>query len=461
MIKVFTLLIGLLPFCNSAWAQDKPNIIIYLADDLGWKDVGFNGAKVVKTPNLDELANEGMVFENAFIASPACAPSRAALLTGLMPARNGAEANHTYPKMGIEVLTKRLQGNGYKIYAFGKVAHGKMNNDCGWDFYDSQLRNLEENVKDFFEKTDVDGPICVMIGDYRPHVPWTVENTYDPKKVDLPVYLIDTKETREHRSRYYSDISGFDKTMGENLEFLESILGENTITVVSSDHGGQWPFGKWNLYDDGIRTPLIIKWKGEIQEGKRTKAMVGWIDILPTLLDITGAEIPDLLDGKSFLKVLEGETDEFRNEIFTTHSGDGIYNVYPIRSVRTNRFKYIKNLLPDCYHTNHSDLLRKDGAGAYWDSWAMAAESDKSAAGIISKYYQRPAEEFYDLQNDPNEQNNLINDPSFQEDINKLKQMLVNWMLMQGDNGVVFKAPYPLSKPKPDKALINKLKNKK
>ena len=456
-IVIFILLLGF-----SGLAQNQnPNIIIYLADDLGWKDVGFNGAKVVKTPNLDQLAKEGVVFENAFIASPACAPSRAALLTGLMPARNGAEANHTYPKPGIEVLTKQLQNNGYKVYAFGKVAHGKMNNECSWDYYHKQPVNLDKNVKVFFEETKVEGPVCVMIGDRRPHVPWTTENIYDPEKVDLPYYLIDTKETREHWARYYSDITGFDKTLGKNLSFLNDILGDNTITLMTSDHGGQWPFGKWNLYDDGIRTPLVIKWKGKITEGKRTKAMVSWVDILPTLLDLTRSETPRFLDGKSFAKVLKGESNEFRNEIYTTHSGDGVFNVYPIRSVRTLRYKYIKNILPDCYHTNHSDLLRKDGAGAYWDSWDEAAKTDKRAADIIAKYYQRPAEEFYDLENDPDEQNNLINHPNYQTEIKELKLKLTEWMFMQGDKETVFRKPYPLSEPKPDKALIEELKNKK
>ena len=168
MKHIFILFLLLFSVVIGSKAQQKPNIIIYLADDLGWKDVGFNGAKVVKTPNLDAFAQQGMVFDNAFIASPACAPSRAALLTGLMPARNGAENNHTYPKSGIGVLTKQLQGNGYKVYAFGKVAHGKMNEECDFDFYHKQPINLDKNVKDFFTKTKVDGPVCLMVGDRRP-----------------------------------------------------------------------------------------------------------------------------------------------------------------------------------------------------------------------------------------------------------------------------------------------------
>ncbi|MCK5277021.1 MAG: sulfatase-like hydrolase/transferase, partial [Cyclobacteriaceae bacterium] len=268
------------------------------------------------------------------------------------------------------------------------------------------------------------------------------------------------KETREHRGRYYSDITGFDKTFGEIIDFTKDILGEKTLVLMTSDHGGQWPFGKWNLYDDGIRTPLVVKWSGKTPDGKRTSAMVSWIDILPTLLELTGSETPQNLDGKSFAKVLTGETDNFRDVIFTTHSGDGIFNVYPIRSVRTKRYKYIRNLLSDCYHTNHSDLLRNDGRGGYWDSWDELAKTNISASSIIEKYYQRPAEEFYDLQNDPDEQNNLIGYEKYKKQTYEMRKLLDEWMNEQGDKETVFSTPYPLNGPKPDKQMIERLRNK-
>ena len=444
--------------CNTTINNSsKPNIIIYLADDLGWKDVGFNNAKVVKTPNIDKLASEGMVVNNAFVASPACAPSRAALLTGLMPARNGAENNHTYPKEEINLLTKKLQQNGYKIYAFGKIAHGKMNPECGFDYYNKQLIYLEENVKNFLNRSNIEGPICIMIGDRRPHVPWTEKNIYNPETVDLPEYFIDTKQTREHRARYYSDISGFDKTLGGILDFLEDRLGKNTFTLMSSDHGGQWPFGKWNLYDDGIRTPLIIKWPDKIQANTSTNAMVSWIDIFPTLIELTGSKNEEDIDGKSFLKVLMGKSETFRDEIFTTHNADGVFNIFPIRSVRTKKYKYIRNFFYHCYHTNHSDLLRKDGAGEYWNSWYESSIQNKKAKQIISKYYIRPPEEFYDLLNDPNEQNNLIDNKNHRGKIIQMRFKLDQWMKKQKDQVNLSYTPYPITEPIPKKLKIEEL----
>ena len=138
--------------------------------------------------------------------------------------------------------------------------------------------------------------------------------------------------------------------------------------------------------------------------------MVSWVDLMPTLIDLAGGAIPDGIDGRSFAQVLTGRESSHRDLIFTTHSGDGVFNVYPIRSVRTAKYKYILNLLPEHIHTNHSDILRKDGAGAFWDSWDEAADNDERAAGIVRKYFQRPSEELYDVSQDRLEQVNLMAD---------------------------------------------------
>ncbi|MCW0484515.1 sulfatase family protein [Gaoshiqia sediminis] len=430
-------------------AQEKPNIVIYLADDQGQADGTVYGAKVLQTPTAEKLAREGLTFNNAFVASPACAPSRAALLTGLMPSRNGAEANHAYPKPGIPVLTVKLREAGYKVLGFGKVAHEKMNYECGFDFYSEPKVKLYDHVSEYFANNTTDQPVCLLVGDRRPHVPWTTKNIYNPDELELPPYFIDTKETREHWGQYYSDITGFDAEMGKVYALAQEKFGDNFIFIYSADHGGQWPFGKWNLYDAGIKVPLIVVWPGRVKPGTRTDAMVSWIDILPTLLEIAGTKVSGDLDGQSFKKVLEGKTDKFREHIFTTHSGDGKMNVYPIRSVRDDRFKFILNLYPENYHSNHSDILRKPRAGAYWDSWDEAARTDPAAAAIIQKYYVRPAEEFYDLETDPTEQKNLIDSNEHQEQIQKMRQLLEEWMKEQGDTRALFETPYPISGPTP------------
>jgi N-sulfoglucosamine sulfohydrolase len=433
-----------------------PHLVIYLSDDLGRLDTSVYGATVVRTPNLERLAAAGMAFDRAFVASPACAPSRAALLTGLMPARNGAEANHTYPKPGTAYLTAALKRSCYEIAAFGKVSHGKDRPEYEFDYYSQPRVNLPRHVATYFEQRESDGPLCLMVGDRRPHVPWTAENVYDPREVKLPPYFIDTPETREHRARYYSDITGLDADMGRILKMVRERLGDNVVVLFTSDHGGQWPFGKWNLYDAGIHVPLIVSWPGKIKAGTRTGAMVSWVDILPTLLDLAESKVPRGIDGESFAGVLTGARQEHRSEIFTTHSGDGVMNVYPIRSVRTADYKYVLNLLPDHYHSNHSDILRKEGAGAYWNSWFEAGKTDPAAAAIIERYYVRPADELYDLRQDPLEQNNLANNPDHQELLSEMKGKLERWMKAQGDQRTVFNEPYPVSGPRPNAKMLGR-----
>lgn len=446
LISIFTLLSA---GYGIASGQDKPNIVIYLGDDHGVLDASIYGATDVKTPNLERIAKLGMVFDRAFIASPASGPSRAALLTAKMPARNGAEANHTYPKADIQVLPQLLQENGYEVAAFGKVAHDKMNKTAKFSSYSEPKINLANNVKAFFQKRTESKPLCLLVGDKRPHVPWTNELLYKPEDVKLPSYFIDTKETREHRSMYYSDITGLDAEMGKVYDMAKERFGDNFIFIYTADHGAQWPFGKWNLYDAGIRVPLVVVWPNHIKTNVRTNAMVSWIDIFPTLLDITGSNTPTDLDGKSFANVLKNNKSKFRDYIFTTHSGDGNRNIYPIRSVRSERYKYIRNLHPEFYHSTHSDIDRRKNAGAYWNSWDSIAETDPKAREIISRYYQRPAEEFYDLSADPTEQNNLISKPELAKQIEKMRIMLDKWLKEQGDELKVYDKPYYLYQERP------------
>ena len=226
-----------------------------------------------------------------------------------------------------------------------------------------------------------------MVGDRRPHVSWIKNSSYSASDIHLPDYLIDTPQTREHWGRYLTDIEGLDRSIGEVDSIAAAYFGnKNYIFMYTADHGAQWPFGKWNLYDKGIKTSLLVRWPNVIKPKTRTDAMVSWIDIFPTLIDIAGGNTSKDIDGFSFKNVLTGEKNIHREYIYTTHTGDGDMNIYPIRSVRSGRYKYIRNLLPNCYHSNHSDILRKDGAGAYWDSWDNVAQYYKKAASIIEKY---------------------------------------------------------------------------
>jgi len=439
-----------------------PNIVIFVSDDLGRLETSIHGSKDVRTPTMDRLAAAGMTFENAYVASPSCCPNRFSLLTGLMPARHGAHANHSKVKAGTKFLLPILKARGYHIASFGKVAHGR-NPMPGTDFKSLPPRNMSQNVKKYFQGKNIAGPVCLLVGDRRPHVPWTKESIYNPAKVTLPKDFIDTPETRQHWARYLSDITGMDQEMGRIYEFAEERFGKNFIFLFTSDHGGQWPRGKWNLYDSGTRIPLVVSWPGKIAAGKRSEAMVSWVDILPTLMDLAGCKLPEQIDGKSFAAVLTGQQETHRNKIFTTQTGDGVMNIFPIRSVRIGNFKYIHNLRPDAYHTNHSDRLRKDGAGAYWHSWDQAAKDDPKAADIVKRYYTRPEEELFDITKDPLELNNLADKPEHNKTLRQLKAELANWTKSQGDTLQAHRQPHLTSQPLPsaEELLKQKPRNKK
>lgn len=435
--------------CVSLRAGTLPNMVIFISDDLGRLETSVYGSSVVRTPNMDRLAASGLTFDNAYVASPSCCPNRFSLLTGLMPARHGAHPNHTQVKPGTAFLPPILQSMGYHVASFGKVAHGREGFE-GCDFNSPRPQEMSDAVVKYFAENRIEGPVCLMVGDRRPHVPWIRENTYSPESVTLPEYFIDTPETRSHWARYLTDITGMDEEMGRIYDFAESQFGDDFIFLFTSDHGGQWPRGKWNLYDAGARIPMLIRWPGKIAAGKRSPAMVSWVDILPTLIDLAGGPVPGDIDGRSFKPVALGTASDHRNRIFTTHTGDGRMNAFPIRSVRIGHFKFIHNLCPDAYHTNHSDRDRKDGAGAYWDSWDAVAEKDPRAASLLRAYYTRPEFELFDLAEDPHELHNLAQQPGFAKKMDELQRELKAWTDSQGDDLLPHREPYPISKPLPD-----------
>jgi arylsulfatase A-like enzyme len=427
-------------------ASAPPNIVVFLADDLGFLDSPVYGSKDARAPNMERIAKDGMVFTRAFVNSPSCAPSRAAMLTGLYPARNGAERNHTRPHADIRKLPSYLKELGYETAAFGKVSHYRYTPDYGFDFHGHDtIRDPEAipSALQFLEKRDRSAPLCLFVGSNWPHVPWPEDySPFQPNEVGLTPKSVDTAETRQARAQYLAAVSRLDAELGKVYDLARRKLGPNLLFLHTSDHGAQWPFGKWNLYDTGIRTPLLAVWPGTAPAGSRTDAMVQWIDLLPTIVDLAGGRAPSGIDGRSFANVLRGKTKSHREEIFTAHSGDGDYNVYPIRSVRTARWKYIRNLHPEYQHSTHTN---RDGARvsaiAYWRSWERAATTDPKAREIVEKFRHRPAEELYDLEKDPDELRNLAGDARYARTLRRLRVRLDDWMRETGDKGTVYGKP--------------------
>lgn len=428
----------------SAAPEAKPNLVIFISDDHTRSDASLFGSKDLKTPNMDRIAAEGVTFDRAFVVSPSCAPSRAALLTGLMPARNGAEANHSAPRREIKKLPAYLQELGYEVVAFGKVGHYKQTADYGFDHF--AHIGFHEDIAipaalEWLQERDSDKPLCLFVGTNWPHVPWPDQpEGHDPKTLKVPANHVDTPATRQARARYYAAVSRMDRELGQVYDLARKKFGDELFFLHFSDHGAQWPFGKWCLYEDGLRTPMVAVWPGRAKAGRRTGAMVSLVDVLPTLVDLAGGAPPEDLDGRSLLGLLEGKTDEHRAFIQASHSGDGNFNVYPSRSVRDGRWKYILNLHPEFKFTTH--ITKKGEAGnPYWRSWVAKAGRNKVAAEKVRRYQQRPGEELYDLLNDPLEQHDLHDSPEHADHLAAMRTELERWMKQQGDKRKVYGKP--------------------
>lgn len=421
---------------------NQPNIVVFIADDMSQLDSTPYSTTGFATPAIQRLADKGMVFERAYVASPSCAPSRAALLTAMYPQRNGAQANHTKPQADIKKWPAYFQELGYEVVAFGKVAHYQHTQDYGFDYFahdkfheHAGIDAAVEYLRSRAEKK-VQEPLCIMVGSNWPHVPWPqIPEKYKGRSWTLPAGSIDTPATQRWRSRYVAAVENADSQLAAIMAATETYLPENTLMVFTSDHGAQWPFGKWNLYEAGIRVPLIVAWTGHITKGSTTDAMVSWIDLLPTLHDIAGGKPDEQWDGESFKNVLAGTAFVHRENIFATHNNDSRMNVYPMRSVSSKRWKYIRNLHPEFAFTSHLDLVGgADGQRKFFSTWEMLAETDSTAAAVMKRYHERPQEELYDLLHDPHEQTNLANNTGYEAELEKCRSALQTWRDETGDS---------------------------
>jgi Arylsulfatase A and related enzymes len=446
------LLLLLIVFPAMLFAQ-RPNIVIFVADDLGITDSGPYGNKIVKTPHLDALAAESLLFNNAFANTPTCIPSRCTLLTGLLPHRNGSHANNVkgYPvsevKPGIKTLPAYLKEAGYKVAHAGKKHFGPLSafdfeyiansevREPGYENKPGLFMDLNTEVVDqWLSQQKKNKPFCLYVADNSPHVIWPEQPTYDAKDMDVPPNAIGTEAYKKMRARYYTDVTRMDRNLGNVLHALKKYgFSENTIVIFTSDQGAQFPFAKWNLYDAGVHTPLLIKWPKNIQPGT-THAVVSHIDMLPTILEMAGIKVPDGLDGTSYLPVLKGRKNSHASEIFLTHSQDGLMNITPMRGIRTDKFKYILNLSPQYAFHTHIDAARDhDGGASYWIEWEKLAKTDLLAQALTDHYYNRPKEELYDVVNDPYELDNLAYNPDYADILKDMRARLEQYRKQQQD----------------------------
>jgi arylsulfatase A-like enzyme len=431
-----------------------PPVVVFLSDDHTWRDSTLYGEPGVATPHMERVAATGMTFHRAYVTSPSCAPSRASLLTGLYPANHGAEPNHAKPGADLKKLPACFQELGYEVVSFGKVGHYVQTPGYGFDkaehfTYHDDLA-IPEAIRWLKERRS-SKPLCLFVGTNWPHVPWPVvtEGVSETERTPPPNH-VDNPTMRDWRARYIAAVHHMDAELGAVFDATREVLGDNALFLHTSDHGAQWPFAKWNLYDDGIRTPLIVSWPGHVSAGSRSDAMVSWIDIYPTLVEAVGGKPPVGIDGISFLPVLKGSVTSHRDAIYATHSGDGSMNVYPSRvAVTSDGWKYIRNLHPEFRFSTH--IMRQRQDGMYWDSWVESAETNEEAKAKVQRYQVRPAEELYHPGSDPWEMTNLAAQPAHEKRLHAMRLQLDTWLTETGDTLTVYGRPTLVSaRPKPN-----------
>ena len=420
---------------GQAEAVKQPNILIVIADDLNKDSVGIYGNKDVKTPNIDRLASQGMRFNLAYTSTAMCAPTRQQMYTGLYPVRSGAYPNHSKVKPGTKSLVHYLKALGYRVGLSGKRHFGPPSSFP----FEQVSRKVDAKAIHEFVARDEKQPFCLLVTSNSPHVPWSAGDAsqYDPGKLTIPPYWVDTPEMRESLTRYYAEITDLDREVGECMKILrETKQEDNTAMIFTTEQGAQYPGCKWTCYENGLNVGFIVRWSGQVKPGSVSDAMIHYVDVAPTLVEMAGGEAIKGLDGRTFLGVLRGKTKRHNSVTYGVHTQMNAIGSpptgYAVRSIRAGKWKYIMNLN---HKVTFKNALTQNDKENYWASWVRTAKTDTKAARLVKRYLNRPAEELYDLSKDPYELNNLAGREKQAKVKARLKQQLQDWMTSQGDLG--------------------------
>lgn len=414
--------------CSCIWvtgvdskAADRPNFVIFIADDVSVNDFGCYGNDVVKTPNIDKLAAEGMLFHNAYLTISSCSPSRNSIITGRYPHNTGAsELHRILPEEQIR-FPELLKENGYHTVLSGKV-HGITTEDRafniitegGWPEEPSASKDWVQLTKD----RPLNKPFLFWFASVDAHRPWETSDhiqQYDPAEVMVPPYMKDDQATREDLAAYYHEISRFDDYIGQVIAVLkEQGDFENTMILVMADNGRPFKGAKTSLYDSGIKTPFVLRYPKLISPSKHSKSIVSAIDIAPTILEIAGLKIPEQVQGVSFKPILHNEKASVRDVAFAERN----WHVYKShqRLVRFKNIAYIK----DNYPTHHS-------SGSY------NLLHDRSTGEVGNPESNSPIEKLFILDQDPHQITNQANNPEYRSVLLMARRLLEQWTFETGD----------------------------
>ncbi|MDA0348694.1 MAG: sulfatase [Verrucomicrobia bacterium] len=451
-LSLVYIVLQLLAFKASATSQ--PNILIMIGDDCTYLDLPIFGGETARTPHIDKLASEGIIFNRAFLSMAMCNPCRTELYTGLYPVSNGSAWNHSAARNGLKSMVHHLGDLGYRVGISGKVHVGpdevfpfeKVRGLQGGNSRESE--GIDTDALTAYMKQDPSQPFCLVLGFSSPHAPWTVEapEHLASNKIQLPPNIANTEETRTAFSLYLSEIEELDRGVGLSLQALQaSGQAANTLVLFTSEQGSMFPGGKWTNWNSGVHTAMVVRWPEVAAKGTRTDALIQYADVVPTLVEAAGGDWQSLeFDGSSFLPVIRGEENEHRAFAYCMHNNIPEGPPYPIRAVTNGTYLYIRNLRPDLLFIE-KHIMGRHRFHDFWPSWLAESgpwnnpdrEMNRQSVDLVHRYLRRPVEEFYKVSDDLYSMNNLADDPDYYSVKDVLSAELDTWMQSEGDPGAL------------------------
>lgn len=421
-LALWSCLAWVAPAVSQAADASRPNILVFIADDLGGTDSGPYGNEGVRTPNLDRLAREGIRFDAAMLTCSSCSPSRASILTGRYPHNTGAEQLHWPVPAEQTLVAGPLSSAGYWTAAVGKWHLGS---EVKRQFHLVQEGPIEKWPQAWAARPQ-DRPFFLWFAftdPHRPYAPGAIPRPHSPADTRVPPYMPDVPEVREDLALYYDEIARLDGVVGQVLDRLEAEgLTESTMVVFLSDNGRPFPRAKTTVYDSGIQTPLLVRYPALVTPGRVFRHVVSSIDLAPTFVELAGAERPATFQGTSLVPVLRGQEGPIREFAFAEHNWHD-YQAYD-RAVRSDRYKYIRNGYTELNLSPPADAVRSPSYAAM-QALRTADQLPPDARQCFD--VPRPAEELYDLEADPHELRNLAGDPAYRATLDALRSALDRW----------------------------------
>jgi len=429
-------------FAQSGTGTDeRPNIVLMLADDWGFPHASVYGAPAVDSRALDWVASEGMLFTRAYAAAPHSSPSRASILTGMYPHRLKEACNlNSYFPRELTVYPEELEKSGYETVFWGKGWGPGVWSKTGWE-HNPAGHEVKDLVKYIEEDAPRDKPICVWMGSRRPHRPYKVgsgeAHGFCPDSLRLIPYLPDAPDVRTDVADYYYNIQLFQDECEAVIEALrKSGRLDNTLLIITGDNGDSFPRAKSNLYDLGCHVPLAVRWPGVIEPGSVCDGFVSLMDLTAPFYELAGVRQPVKMDSRSLVPVFRGREKSAREIMFFdrerhTNTRPGGYG-YPMRSVQDEDFLYIRNLHPERYPAGVDPVFGDTGNGpakAY-----MSFHRDEYPKEVFERAFGlRPAEELYDLRNDPGCLHNVAGEAAYRGVRKRMVKKLARWMKRTDD----------------------------